>query len=185
MNILLGFTPFLAVAVLGGMLGAIGALIVGTAAAAALVVRGRLNGASPKVLEIGTLVLFAALAIYAVAAGHDFTIIQLRLCVDSGLLLVVLASMAARRPFTLQYAREQVPQALWGNVRFIRTNYVITAGWAMAFLVMVLAEAALLFLPGLPKTIGLAAIGAALLGAVAFTNWYAKRSQATARAGGT
>jgi hypothetical protein len=36
-----------------------------------------------------------------------------RLAVDAGLLAIVLASLAAGRRFTLQYARERVPEQYW------------------------------------------------------------------------
>jgi hypothetical protein len=95
--------------------------------------------------------------------------------VDAGLLLIVLASMVLGRPFTLQYAREQVASEHWDAPEFIRTNYVITAVWALAFAVMVAAKLALLTLPGVPRGIGIAAIVLALVGAVKFTGWYPDR----------
>ena len=95
--------------------------------------------------------------------------------VDSGLLLIVLGSIAVRQPFTLQYAREQIAPELWDNPKFIRTNYIITGVWALAFVVMVVAELALLYVPGLPRRVGVIAIVVALIGAVKFTGWYPER----------
>jgi len=40
----------------------------------------------------------------------------------------VLASLALKNPFTLQYAREETPQALWTNPVFIALNVRTT--WA-------------------------------------------------------
>ncbi|HVE22976.1 MAG TPA: hypothetical protein VNC39_13460 [Acidocella sp.] len=54
----------------------------------------------------------------------------------------------------------------------MRTNYVITGAWAVAFTLMVLAELALLYVPTLPHRIGVIVIIAALIGAVKFTGWY-------------
>jgi hypothetical protein len=82
----------------------------------------------------------------------------------------------------LQYAREQVPAEFWNSPEFIRTNYVITAVWALAFAVMVVAELALLTVPGMPPRIGIAAIVLALIGAVKFTGWYPERVKARAAA---
>jgi hypothetical protein len=92
-----------------------------------------------------------------------------------GLFLIVLTSMALRRPFTLQYAREQVAPEFWDSPSFTRTNYVITAVWALAFLVMVIAELALLYVPSLPPRLGILMIVVALVGAVKFTGWYPDR----------
>jgi len=128
MGILLGFLPFLAFAMLSVSQGAVVALTAGAVVSAGLIVRNRRSGGSLKILEAGTLILFLVLAIYATGAGQDVSIIALRLCVDIGLLAIVLVSMAIRRPFTLQYAKEQVPQEYWTSAGFIRTNYAITAG---------------------------------------------------------
>jgi hypothetical protein len=183
MNILLGFLPFLAFAILSGPLGAIYALIIAAILSAGLMVRGRLAGASPKILEIGTLVLFVGVAIYSALAGASLSLIAVRLIVDCGLLAVVVVSMLVRRPFTSQYAREQVAKEFWHSPSFVRTNYVITAGWALAFLIMVLAEAALLVLPQLPQAVGFVVIVLALLGAAYFTQWYAKSARQAALPG--
>jgi hypothetical protein len=79
---------------------------------AALLVRDWSRPRTVKVLETGTLILFAGLAAYAFLAGETWSIIDVRLRVDAGLLLIVLVSLAVRRPCTLQYARETVAQEL-------------------------------------------------------------------------
>ena len=173
MGIFLGFLPFVAFAVLNGRLGATDALLAGAAVSAALIVRGWRSGVSPKVLEVGTLILFLAVALYAATAGGALSATGVQLCVNGGLFAIVLVSLLLRRPFTLQYAREQVPQAYWDNPAFLRTNYVITTGWALAFLVMTVAEAAMLYVPTLPRATEEIVIVAALAGAIGFTNWYA------------
>ncbi|MEJ1978243.1 MAG: hypothetical protein WDN49_21100 [Acetobacteraceae bacterium] len=109
--------------------------------------------------------------------GPVWSVIGVRLCVDAGLLLIVLASMALGRPFTLQYAREQVPPEVWSSPEFLRVNNVLTAAWALAFAVMVAAEAALLYLPEAPRRAGVIAIILALVGAVKFTGWYPEHAR--------
>lgn len=176
MGILLAFAPFIVFALADRFVGATVALIAAALVSAALLARDWVTpGRAPKLLEIGTFVLFAGLAIYAAAAGPAWSVIGVRLCVDGGLLLIVLVSMAVGRPFTLQYAREQVAPELWNNPQFIRTNYVITSVWALAFAVMVVAELALLYVPDLPKRAGVIVIVLALVGAVKFTSWYPER----------
>jgi hypothetical protein len=178
MGILLAFAPFIVFAVLERIASPAAALAVAAATSAALILRGVVrSGRSAKVLEIGTFILFAGLALCTALSGTNWSVIFVRLCVDAGLLAIVLASMAIRRPFTLQYAREQVAPHLWTRPEFIRANYVITGAWALAFLVMVLAELALLTVPGVPQRAGVVAIILALAGAVAFTNWYPERER--------
>jgi hypothetical protein len=178
MGILLAFAPFIVFAVLDRFVGPVGALTAGATVSAALLARDLIgSGRSMKILEAGTFVSFSGLALYTVLSGANWSVIGVRLCVDAGLLAVVLASMAAGRPFTLQYAREQVSPQLWDRPEFIRTNYVLTGAWALAFLVMVTAEMALLYVPGLPPRVGIVAIVLALVGAVKFTGWYPEREK--------
>jgi len=173
MGILLAFAPFIVFAVVDRFAGAATALVAGALVSAALLLRDWLTpGRAPKILEIGTALLFGGLALYALLARPTWSVIGVRLCVDTGLLLIVLASLAAGRPFTLQYAREQVAPEFWDRPSFIRTNYVITAAWALAFGVMVLAELALLYVPDLPRRAGIVVVVLALVGAVKFTGWY-------------
>ena len=178
MSILLAFAPFIAFAVLDRIVGPAEALAAGAAVSAALILRDLAGPRrSVKVLEAGTFVLFAGLALYTLLSGANWSVIGIRLCVDAGLLLIVLALMATGRPFTLQYARDQVAPEFWDRPEFIRTNYVITGAWALAFAIMVLAELALLYVPGMPPRAGIAAVVLALVGAVKFTGWYPEREE--------
>jgi hypothetical protein len=173
MGILLAFAPFIGFAIVDRLIGPTGGLIAGAVISAALLVRDWFTPKrAPKILELGTVVLFCVLALYAVLEGPTWSVIGVRLCVDIGLLVIVLVSMAVGRPFTLQYAREQVAPEFWSSPAFIHINYVITAVWAFAFAVMVVAELALLYAPDMPPRVGIVVIVLALVGAVKFTGWY-------------
>jgi hypothetical protein len=175
MGILLAFAPFIVFAVLDRYLGSTGALIAGAVVSGALIARSWATPGHPvRILEVGTFILMLLLAIYTATAGSTLSVIGVRLCADSGLLLIVLISMAVRRPFTMEYARQHVSPDHWNSHVFVRINYVLTAGWAVAFAVMVLAEIGILFIPGLPASVGIAAVVAAILGGLAFTDWYPK-----------
>ena len=178
MGILLAFAPFIVFAVLDRIVGPAEALAGAAVISAALIVRD-LSGhrRTIKILDGGTFVLFVGLAFATLLSGAHWSVIGVRLCVDAGLLLVVLGSMAVGQPFTLQYARDQVAPEFWHRPEFIRTNYVISSVWALAFAVMVLAELALLYVPGLPPRAGVVTIVLALVGAVKFTGWYPKREK--------
>ena len=155
MNILLAFSPFIVFAVVDRLVGPTAGLIAGAAVSAALIARDWLRpGGSAKVLEIGTVILFTALALYAVVAAPNWSIVGVRLCVDAGLSLIVVVSIVIRRPFTLQYAREQIAKEHWDRPEFVRTNYVITAAWAIAFGVLVLADIVMLYVPDVPLRVG-------------------------------
>lgn len=176
MGILLAFAPFIVFAVVDRLIGSSVGLMAGAATSAILIARDFASrGRSAKILEIGTFILFAGLAVYAYVAQPAWSVIGVRLLVDTGLLLIVLVSMVIGKPFALQYSRETVDAQYWDRPEFIRTNYVITAAWALAFAVMVLAELALLYLPGMSHRFGVIVIIVALIAAVKFTGWYPER----------
>jgi hypothetical protein len=116
--------------------------------------------------------LFAVLGLYATAVGGGWDIPMVRTVVDGGLLLLILLSMLVRRPFTLQYAREQVPASVQSSPTFIKTNYILTAVWALAMAILVVADLAMHLLPSLPLRLEIVVMLAALGGAFWFTKWY-------------
>jgi len=179
MGILLAFAPFLAFVVVERTIGVPAGLAAGAIVSALLLLRDMVSPTRKvKVLEIGTFILFGGLTLIALLPGAtEWSIAAVRLRVDTGLLLIVLASIVMRRPFTLQYAREEVSSDLWENPAFVRTNYVITAAWAAAFAVMVIADIALTYLPALPRSVSIVATVLALVGAVKFTGWYPERER--------
>lgn len=178
---LLAFAPFIAFAVIDRLVGPMEGMFAGFAVSSALLIRDWSQGRGPKVLEIGTAVLFGALACYALFANPAWSLWGVRLVVDAGLLLIVLASIAIRQPFTLQYARAQVPEEVQASSEFVRTNYVITAVWALAFAVMAAADLALIAMPDLPARFGTIPTVLALLGAFKFTAYYPERRRAIAQ----
>lgn len=176
MNILLAFAPFFAFAVISHLAGITTGLTAGAACALLLVVRDALAGRCVKLLEIGTTILFGALALYAFREQPAWSLAQVRLLVDGGLLAIVLGSMLVGTPFTLQYAYERVAPELWQHPAFVRKNYIITAVWAAAFAIMVAADLLMRVKPGLGVLVTVLAISAA----VKFTQ---RQSGAPANAG--
>jgi hypothetical protein len=178
MNLLLAFAPFIAFVVIERLVGVPAGLAAGAIAAAVLLVRDLATGRRAKLLEIGTALLFGALTAYALTNDVQWSIAAVRLRVDAGLMLIVLASIALRRPFTLQYARESVGRELWDSPEFVRINYVISTAWAVAFGVLVLADIVMAYVPALPHSTGIIATVAALVAAIKFTAWYPEQQAA-------
>jgi hypothetical protein len=172
MGILLAFAPFIAFAICDRFLGPNVGLVAATLVAVALIARGLFLRQSVKLLEVGTFILFAGLALYAYLGRAQWSLYGVRLWVDAGLMVIVLVTMAVGRPFTLQYAHEQVSSSLWSSPVFLHTNYIITGAWALAFLLLAIADWILLKAPGTPRVVGFAVIAALLYGAYKFTSWY-------------
>jgi hypothetical protein len=179
MNMLLAFAPFIAFVVIERTVGTSAGLAAAALVSAVLLGRDLMSRERRvKILEVGTFVLFGALAAYALIADPSWSVAAVRLRVDAGLLLIVLASIALRQPFTLQYAREQVSRELWGTEAFVRTNYRITFAWALAFAAMVAADLLMITMPTLPHMVGILITVAALYAAIKFTGRCAGQAQA-------
>jgi hypothetical protein len=178
MGLLMAFAPFATFAVVDRLVGTTEGLFAGAVFSIFLLVREFVAGRrSPKILEVGSAVLFGGLALYSILSASNWSIIGVRLLVDAGLLIIVLLSIALRRPFTLQYAHEQVSPEYWNDERFKRTNYIISAAWALAFAVVVIADLVLLYVPEWPPRYGIILIVIALVGAFKFTNWYPEQQR--------
>jgi hypothetical protein len=176
MGILLGFAPFLCFALAANFWDAMAALMIGTAISGALLVKDLIRKQQPKILELGTLLMFAGLVAWAKLFPSTLTVLSVRLRVDMGLLLIILISMALRKPFTLQYARERVPPERWQSPGFARINFVITSVWALAFACIVAADLMMVYVPTVSIRVGIVVTAAALYGAYRFTGWYPKQA---------
>jgi hypothetical protein len=176
MGTILAFAPFLVFVVVERLAGVSVGLVAAAIVSAVLLLR---DAISPKrvvkVLEIGTLLLFGGLAAFALITRAAWSIPGVRLSVDAGLLLTVIFSIAIRKPFTLQYACEQVPQEFWESPQFIRTNYVITVVWAAAFAIMVIADLVMIYVPNLPTYFSILVTVFAIWCAAKFTLMYPDR----------
>ena len=137
------------------------------------VVRGR----SVKILAMGSAIVFAAIGLYLALIDPKLGTLGVKLSVDIGIFVISLGSMLLRHPFTLQYAVETVPAETAAMPGFLTANYVITGAWTAAALLMMAANIALLYVPGLPLWSGLAVAFAARNSAIYFTKWYPEYRQ--------
>jgi hypothetical protein len=174
---LLAFAPFIVFAVLSHFVAPTIALVAGALVSLGSIVRETSQGRSPKMIELGTCMLFGCLAIYAYMSGADWPVIGVKLAVDIGLLVIVLFSLLIGRPFTVQYARESVPPELWDSPRFVSTNRIITLVWLAAFMAIVAADLILLYLPTVPHRVSVLLTIGALYGAFKFTMTYLHRAK--------
>lgn len=119
------------------------------------------------VLEWGTVIYFATLLIAycfpirALLAGHAMTFANVALAA------IMWLSIAIRKPFTIQYAKETVPAELWNKPGFVRVNDIISAVWAVAVTIGIFT----------PTWVGVVA----LLLAIKFTRWFPGWYQASKR----
>ncbi|GAA1933464.1 hypothetical protein [Streptantibioticus ferralitis] len=93
------------------------------------------TGWEDLILDVGTLAYFVLLAAFASVSPHS----GLRPYSGAGshafLGLVAWFSMAVRKPFTMDFAKQSTPKEIWTEPRFLKVNMTISAFWAAAFTV--------------------------------------------------
>jgi hypothetical protein len=177
MGALLGFAPFIGFAVVENLFGIVPGLAAGALISIALLVLDRLKVQKEvNILEAGSAVMFTALAGLAFANGGEaWSLWRVRLWVDAGLLLIVVASIAAGRPFTLHHARLRVSAELARSARFLRTNNILSGAWALAFAVLAAVDLLMVLHPETPVRLAVGLTLAALAAAAWFTKTYTQR----------
>jgi hypothetical protein len=174
LKILLGFLPWILFGILAGapLTRLEAALAVAWVATLALGFNQLRKG---FFLTWGSLLFFSSCLILVVFLKNLWVIEHMDLLARATLAAIAWASIIAGRPFTLQYARESVPEAYWHTPQFIHTSYFVSIVWGIIFLK---ALGASLFRPYLDHLAGwlypLLATGTMFLGLI-FTQWYVHR----------
>jgi hypothetical protein len=178
MTIFLILAPYGAFATLMLITSAAVSLFVSAAIGVMVMAYDALRGRSIKVLGAGSVILFAALGAYMMLVDNSLSGSAVKLAVDAGVFAISLTSLVIRKPFTLQYAREMVDAETAQLAGFLRANYIITGAWSGAFVLMMIANALMIYVPGLPLWSGLLIAFAARNSAVYFTKWYPQHRRA-------
>jgi len=174
LNLLLGFAPLVLFALLTRLAVDV-ALWLAFAASFAIGVSGFLKHRELRALDAGSAAVFGFLALFSGFLDPGLQASAIRLIIDISLFSIALASIAARQPLALQYARGEVSPEMLTRPSFVRANYLITSVWLVALAVMAGADGAATFVPGVPVT-GSVAMGLlALALALAFTWRYSAR----------
>jgi hypothetical protein len=174
LKILVGFLPWILFAIMAGppLIRLEAALAVALAATLALGLNQLRKG---FFLTWGSLLFFSLSFILVAFLKNLWVAEHMDLLARATLAAIAWGSIIAGRPFTLQYARESVPEALWRTPGFIHTGYFISLVWGVIFL---LGLGACWFRPYLDQVAGwlypLLATGTMFLGVI-FTQWYVHR----------
>ena len=172
MTIFLILAPYGAFAALMLVTSAAISLFVSAAVCLAVIAIDVWRGRSIKILGAGSVITFVTVGLYVALIDPALSASAVRFAVDTGILLVTLFSILIRYPFTLQYALEVTDAETAKLPGFIRANYIITWAWAAASVLMMIGNAAMIYVPWLPFWTGLLVVFAARNAAVFFTNWY-------------
>ena len=169
--ILAPFMAFAAVSYVASLTLAVAAgAFVGLAALAVDYLLGR----STKLLGVATTMIFTGLAAYFAFSGNEWSATHVRLALNVGMLAIVVASIIAGRPFSLQYALERTDAATIAKPDFLKVNYVLSWVWAGTLALMTAGDMLAIYLPWLSLWIGLGLTLVVRNTAVRFTKWYPK-----------
>lgn len=131
LRLVVGFLPWIILAVLGNRLFVL-ALLLALAAAAVATVRQAVRR-SLKILDTVTFAFFVFVVVGVIGFRWMILATYMSLLVNVTLMAIAWGSLAAGTPFTIQYARERVAPEFWHTPLFIRINQCITAVWGLDF----------------------------------------------------
>jgi hypothetical protein len=171
MNLVIGFAPFLLFAVLS-RLSADLALWVAFAAAFVVTIRDFVESPSLRLLDAGSFLLFAGLALGRGFLDPNLPLATVRFIAATFMFLLLAVPLLLKRPFSMDYARLDPREAGWPPALFIKVNYLVSAVWTAAFLAMALADGAVAFNPRLPLYGSVAVSVITLALAITFTLRY-------------
>jgi len=174
MQFFLIMSPYLAFSSLNYVASLTASVLAAALVSIGLNVADHVRGRSPKAIGLTSTAMFASMAATFIIAGQAWSGLEVRLVLDLGIFMVALVSIALRRPFTLQYAREAIDAATQGEPGFLHVNYVLSWVWAGAMALMMATSVLAIYLPWLPLWAGLALTFVLRNGAVAFSKWYPK-----------
>jgi len=185
MHIFLGFAPWIVFWILSGNDSFFEAILV-AGIVALLLSASRFIKGKIKLLEIGSLIFFALMTVAAFAADPPWLEKWTHVLGNAALTVIALVSVLVGKPFTLQYAKEQVAPEIWEKPGFFTTNLHITLVWCACFVLQTVSSALTITWPHHETWFSWIIPTASFVAAIKFTAWYpeyrrAKYGQAPAQ----
>lgn len=180
---LTGFAPWVALYVVGGAGRVTLACAVALAMSVVTLAAQKARGAQLKLLSYADTVAFSAFLLGSFVAAPS----TIAWCEDwfseSGYLFVVVVlagSLLARRPLSVEFAKEHVEAQYWDTPEFRHVNVVVTTVWMLAFLGAAVAGLVTDLVLQYDDNIWTNWVLpiASVMVAVAFTTWYARNTMA-------
>ncbi len=169
-KLMLAFSPWLAFLVIAH--GSLQRLQIGLVVALVLSIIMGITGMHRGVILWAGLLFFVSATLAVVVFENMGVVHYMGIIASSVLAIATWLTVLLKKPFTLDYAKQHTPPALWTSPAFIGTNMVLTSAWGVVFTVNALlawGKMAHFLLPEL----GYEVISYALLiGTAAFTSWY-------------
>ncbi len=124
------------------------------------------------ILSWGTLVFFSALFIAIILFHQAWLAKYVWISANTVLAIIAWLSLLLSKPFTLQYAKQQVASDKWQHPIFLRINYLLTLTWAGIFTIGVLLNILRFSLPSLNGWIYEVSSYVPSIFGIWFTTWF-------------
>lgn len=180
-KLLLGFAPWLAFLFIAH--GSLIRLDIGLGAALALTVLTGVLGLSRGIIFWCSMVFFAAASVAVIGFHSMWTVGNMGILASGTLAACTWLGILLRRPFTLAYAKAQVPPEHWSDPLFLRINYILSAAWGAVFTANALLAAISKYGPPLGEWMHQSVSYGLLIGASLFTSWYPEHAKRAAGGG--
>jgi hypothetical protein len=92
------------------------------------------------ILSWGTLLFFSFMLIAVVCFRNHWISKNSWIFSNGALAAIAWISIFIRKPFTIQYAKEQVPKDKWRHPLFLKINYLLTSVWGLIFLISIVLQ---------------------------------------------
>jgi hypothetical protein len=141
MGSLVVFVPYLVFCFVECAAGEAPALMAAAVTSATLLARGLWGkDQTIKRLDISSAGLFIALSIILLKLGPNWSATAVRVCVDIGILILTLSSVAFESPLAADYLRGRFAPYVSRRPEFDALVYLVTMMWAAAFAALVAAD---------------------------------------------
>ena len=179
-NFLLGFMPWILFLIFSGQtfVSLERSILIGASASLIFGFKELRRG---FLLQWGTLLFFIACVITVNGLKWVWVAKSMGIISNGFLACLVWGTLLIGKPFTLQYARAELPQERWNDPALVRSCQVIAIVWACLLSFLALMAGFKIMNPGLyPDRIYVGMTAAIMVGGIVFTTMYKKykRSQA-------
>lgn len=124
------------------------------------------------IVPLVTFVFFVVICILIIPLQMYGIIPYISFISNAVLTVIGLGSLAVGVPFTIQYAKKEVPKEKWTDPNFFRINQVMTGFWGFLFLLGLLKSTAELMYPDYFGTFGDAFLIISMVIGIVFTMKY-------------
>jgi len=145
-----------------------------------LLVAGDIRKKKPvKILPLGGLIFFIAVGIVLITGSLNGAVsTAVYLLAQAVLAIIALVSILLGKPFTMQYARDDVPEIYWGHPLFVSTNYHLSWVWFGLFCINFAVPASGVFMSiSYPSAVNYTVPVLTLLFGAWYNSWYVKKER--------